>query len=162
MHWWWCTDGDALMVMHWCWCTGADVLVVVGVVDQDDDQDQLADLSGAFCFVENPRIFWDPRVFLISRGIVWEMGLWINQLIHSFHILSQEAWMYSHHYHHHHHHHHHHHLLPSSHELVISFTSCNSHIQKEAMQAKSFNKLMIVQMFMMTWLIYRNHHHQHH
>ena len=29
IHWWWCTDADALMLMHWCWCTDAYALFLM-------------------------------------------------------------------------------------------------------------------------------------
>ena len=48
----WCASADASILMHWCWCAYDD-----GVVDQDQDQDQLADLSGAFCSSYIMKIF---------------------------------------------------------------------------------------------------------
>ena len=91
-------------------------------------------------FLKETPLFQRRRLMLMIRWVEGsmmkrgEVGLWINQLIHSFHILSQGAFMFGHHHHRRHHH-------PSSivivsipqelcHGFSANWESSNYHIEK--------------------------------
>ena len=85
----WCADAAdsrMLLIPRCCWCAGADVcvaVVVAGVVDQDQNQDQVMDLSLAFC-----SSLMRPRIVFHDWG---KFFLHLRQLLHvANHISHQE------------------------------------------------------------------------